>query len=74
MGSRNSVCGGDRVPIVQIELIEGRTVEQQRVLAKEVTDAIVRSLGVSPEAVTVIMRDMKKENFATGGKLRIDQH
>lgn len=42
-------------------------------MAKEVTDAIVRSLGVKPDAVRIIIRDMKKENFAVGGKLRLDQ-
>ncbi|HHW18519.1 MAG TPA: 4-oxalocrotonate tautomerase [Firmicutes bacterium] len=61
------------MPIVQIELIEGRTVEQKRALVKEVTDAIVRTLGVQPEAVRIILRDMKKENFAVAGTLRLDQ-
>ncbi|HHY16525.1 MAG TPA: 4-oxalocrotonate tautomerase [Firmicutes bacterium] len=61
------------MPIVQIELIEGRTIDQKKTMAKEVTDAIVRSLGVTPDAVRIIMRDMKKEDFAVGGKLRSDQ-
>lgn len=61
------------MPMVQIEIIEGRTADQKRAMAKEVTDAIVRSLGVKPDAVRIIIRDMKKENFAVGGKLRLDQ-
>jgi 4-oxalocrotonate tautomerase len=61
------------MPMVQIEIIEGRTTDQKRAMAKEVTDAIVRSLGVKPDAVRIIIRDMKKENFAVGGKLRLDQ-
>lgn len=61
------------MPIVQIELLEGRTVEQKREMAKEVADAICRTLGVGPEAVRIIMRDMKRENYATGGVLRSDQ-
>ncbi|MGI6162307.1 MAG: 4-oxalocrotonate tautomerase [Bacillota bacterium] len=61
------------MPMVQIEIIEGRTTDQKRTMAKEVTDAIVRSLGVKPDAVRIIIRDMKKENFAVGGKLRLDQ-
>jgi 4-oxalocrotonate tautomerase len=65
--------GVEQVPIVQIELIEGRTIDQKKTMAKEVTDAIVRSLGVTPDAVRIIMRDMKKEDFAVGGKLRSDQ-
>ena len=61
------------MPMVQIEIIEGRTADQKRAMAKEVTDAIVHSLGVKPDAVRIIIRDMKKENFAVGGKLRLDQ-
>ena len=61
------------MPFVQIEMVEGRTLEQKRALAKEVTDAIVHSLAVKPDAVRIIIRDMKKENLSVAGKLRIDQ-
>jgi len=61
------------MPIVQIELIEGRTIEQKRTMVKEVTNAIVRSLGVQPDVVRIIIRDMKKENFAVAGTLWLDR-
>ncbi|MGI6604650.1 MAG: 4-oxalocrotonate tautomerase [Firmicutes bacterium] len=61
------------MPIVQIELFEGRTVEQKREMAAKVTEAIVDSLGVPAEAVRIIMRDMAPENFAVAGKLRADK-
>lgn len=61
------------MPIVQVELLEGRTVEQKRVMAKEVTDAICRSLGAKPDAVTIIIRDMPTCNYAKAGVLRVDQ-
>lgn len=61
------------MPFVHIELIEGRTVEQKRKLAKAVTDAVVSSLGVPDTAVTVIMRDMAKHDLAKAGKLRCDE-
>lgn len=61
------------MPIVQIDLLEGRTLEQKREMVKEVTEAIVRTLGVQPDAVRIILRDMKFENFAVAGILRIDQ-
>ncbi|MDK2882619.1 MAG: 4-oxalocrotonate tautomerase, partial [Bacillota bacterium] len=34
------------MPIVQIDLLEGRTVEQKRQLVAKVTEAITESLGV----------------------------
>lgn len=61
------------MPIVQVELLEGRTVEQKRAMAKEITDAICKSLGTKPEAVTIIIRDMLNENYAKAGVLRVDQ-
>ena len=61
------------MPIVQIELLEGRTVEQKRAMVKEVTDAICRTLNAPPDAVRIIIRDMKFENYAAAGVLRSDQ-
>jgi len=61
------------MPIVQIELLEGRTVEQKRAMVKEVTDAICRTLNATPDAVRIIIRDMKFENYAVAGVLRSDQ-
>lgn len=61
------------MPIVQIDLLEGRTVDQKRALVKAVTDAICNTVNASPEAVRIILRDMKFENYATAGVLRSDQ-
>lgn len=61
------------MPIVQVELLEGRTVEQKRAMVKEVTDAICKTLSVKPDAVTIIVRDMEFHNFAKAGVLRADQ-
>lgn len=61
------------MPIVQVELLEGRTLEQKRLLVEKVTQAIVESLGAPPEKVTIIIRDMAKENYALAGKLAIDK-
>lgn len=61
------------MPIVQIEILEGRTLDQKRQLAKKVTEAIVESLSCPPAAVRIMLREMSKEHFAIGGKLKIDE-
>ena len=61
------------MPIVQVELLEGRTVAQKRALVEKVTQAIVESLGAPAEKVTIIIRDMPKENYAKAGKLASDE-
>lgn len=55
------------MPIVEVTLIEGRSKEQKRTLVKEVTDAVVSSIGAPIEAVRVIVREIPPENFAVGG-------
>ena len=57
------------MPIVQIEMLEGRTLEQKKLLVEKVTQAIVESIGTAPENVSIIIRDMSKDNYARAGKL-----
>jgi 4-oxalocrotonate tautomerase len=60
------------MPIITVEMWEGRTVEQKRKLAKAVTEAVVNSLGVSEQVVTVLMREEPRTNWSIGGKLCSD--
>lgn len=61
------------MPIVTIKLVEGRTIEQKRQIAKKITETITEVVDVKPEAVEIIFEEMKKENFAKAGKLLIDK-
>ena len=56
------------MPVVIIEMWEGRTIEQKKQLVVGITSAMV-NMGVSPEAVHIIIKDNPKHNWATGGKL-----
>lgn len=60
------------MPIVQIDMLEGRTVEQKRELVKKVTEAITETAKCPSEAVSIIIRDMPKHNLGQAGKLRSD--
>ncbi|HBS59082.1 MAG TPA: 4-oxalocrotonate tautomerase [Firmicutes bacterium] len=62
------------MPIIQVEMLEGRTIEQKRQMVKKVTEAVVDSVHCPPEAVRVIIREMPKEHFAVAGKLIIDEN
>ncbi|NRF65556.1 4-oxalocrotonate tautomerase [Aquincola sp. S2] len=57
------------MPTIHVELFEGRTVAQKAALAKEITEACVRVLGGSGDAVDVIFRDVARHDWATGGRL-----
>lgn len=60
------------VPIVQIGMFEGRTVEQKRAMVEGITEAIVKSVDCKPEAVRIIIRDIAKHNVGHAGKLVCD--
>ncbi len=61
------------MPIIQVHLIEGRSVDQKRKLVSEMTKAVVKSLDVPPDAVRIILQDMSKEDYAIAGKLKLDE-
>ncbi len=60
------------MPIVTIDMIEGRTEEQKRNLVKEVTEAVVKTVNAVPENVTIVIRDLPKTNIGKSGKLLSD--
>ncbi len=61
------------MPIISIKIAKGRSIEQKRELVKTVTDAVVSSLDVKPEWVTVTIDELDRENWSTGGELHIDK-
>ncbi|MEQ6435378.1 4-oxalocrotonate tautomerase [Comamonas sp. w2-DMI] len=61
------------MPTYHVELFEGRTVEQKRKLVEEITRVTSEVLGSAPESVDIIITDVKRENWATGGKLWSEQ-
>lgn len=57
------------MPTIRVEMFEGRTAEQKREFVKAVTEATVRTLGSSADAVDVILYEVKKSDWATAGVL-----
>jgi 4-oxalocrotonate tautomerase len=55
------------MPIIQVNMLEGRTVAQKRAMISAVTDAVVGSLGVKRETVRIMINEMHAEHFALGG-------
>lgn len=55
------------MPIVQVQMIAGRTPEQKRRLIAEVTDAVVRAVDANRETVRVILTEVEAEHWGVGG-------
>jgi 4-oxalocrotonate tautomerase len=61
------------MPVVRIELLQGRTPAMKDELIMRVTDAVVTSLGVEPEQVRVILFEVPPEHWAVGGQTKAAQ-
>lgn len=61
------------MPAIRVDLMEGRTIDQKRTLVKALTQAVVDTLGAKPEAVDVLLFDVKRHDWATGGELWSDK-
>lgn len=57
------------MPTYHVEMIEGRTPEQKKKLVEEITRVSVEVLGGKPDSVDVIITDIARGNWATGGRL-----
>ena len=57
------------MPTINVQLFEGRTKEQKRAFVKAVTEAACTTLNCEPSAVDIIIHEIKRENWATAGKL-----
>jgi 4-oxalocrotonate tautomerase len=57
------------MPTIRVELMEGRTPEQKKNLVKALTQAVVDTLGSKAESVDVLLFDIKRHDWATGGEL-----
>ena len=56
------------MPLVRIDLLEGRTPERKTDLIRRVTEAVITALDVRPEQVRVLLNEIPPEHWAIGGE------
>ncbi len=60
------------MPLIHVTLFEGRSVEQKRDFAEQITKVASDTLQCSPDSVDVIVEDVKRSDWATAGRLHSD--
>ncbi|PZP86718.1 MAG: 4-oxalocrotonate tautomerase [Azospirillum brasilense] len=60
------------MPIVQINMLKGRTIEQKRALVKKVTEALGETIDAPPHKIRIILNDMEHDMYAIAGQLHCD--
>jgi 4-oxalocrotonate tautomerase len=56
------------MPVVIVEMWQGRTLEQKKQLVRELTDAFVK-IGTPESAVQIILKENARDCWAQSGKL-----
>jgi 4-oxalocrotonate tautomerase len=55
------------MPIIQVQVLEGRSDEKIRELIAGITDTTVRTMDVRPDQVRVIVQSVPKKYWGVGG-------
>lgn len=56
------------MPIIEMHLLEGRSVETRRRAISAVTQALVGALDVRPDQVRILITEHPEEHFGVGGR------
>ena len=57
------------MPTINVQMFEGRSAQQKREFVRAVTEAACQTLGCEPGSVDIIIQEVSRDNWATGGKL-----
>jgi len=60
------------MPVIQITISQGRSVEQKRELVKVLTKETARIMKTQEEKVRILIYEVSKENWGNAGTLGLD--
>jgi 4-oxalocrotonate tautomerase len=60
------------MPVIRVEMFK-RTQEQKRDLARELTEAFIRTCGGNKDAIKILITEVDKNNWASGGVITVDK-
>ena len=58
------------MPVITVQMTEGKTVAQKREIVRRFTDEFCRICSVAPEVVTILLQEIPNEHWAMGGKTK----
>ena len=61
------------MPFINVKMLEGRTHEQKRALAKAITNALVEICNAKADGTMVVIEDIPRDHWARGGTLLSEQ-
>jgi 4-oxalocrotonate tautomerase len=58
------------MPFVHVDLFEGRTLEQKKQLALDLTEAVMKNTGAPKEAIHIFINDMPEGTYYPHGEMK----
>lgn len=61
------------MPIVEVKMLAGRTAQQKKEIARQITEVMTNVAGASKEAVIVNFQEFAPDNYAVGGEMMAEK-
>lgn len=61
------------MPLVHIDLLEGRSKAQLKQMVADVTAAIQKNTGAPAEHIHIVLNEMANDHYSVGGVLKSDE-
>ena len=61
------------MPLIQVSVWEGMSPENKKKIVEGIT-GVFEEIGVPKDAVTIVIYETPKSNWATGGQLHSEKH
>jgi 4-oxalocrotonate tautomerase len=61
------------MPVVTVQMFEGRSLDQKRKLVRAITDAMIEHAQARPDGLHVVLQEIPKENWGRAGVLGSDR-
>ena len=61
------------MPIINIDMMFGCTIDQKRNLIREITKVVCETIDTTPDRVKIKLSEMSPEDYVISGQLIVDQ-
>jgi 4-oxalocrotonate tautomerase len=61
------------MPIINVQMLSGRTAEQKQQLIRELAEGTIRALGVSEQAIRILLTEVEPQHWGVGTISKAEQ-
>ena len=61
------------MPIINVQMLSGRTAEQKQHLIRELAEGTIRALGVPEQAIRILLTEVEPQHWGVGTISKAEQ-